>query len=114
MGLAHDLFTSVDVRPRSPQERLYRLVEQVLDNSDVDCWLDRLTWDWYDASVEIYLDEDDIDTTGLDLSRLYDEGFISIWVHPRKCTKDGRRDCSTCRCPRRLDQRGKAPSEDGK
>jgi hypothetical protein len=95
--LAEELFKFVDVRQRLPEERLFRLVESVFD--DVDCEVVRLTWDWYDSSLEIYLDASEVPE--VDLSRLWEAGFAIVWVHPSRCTKNGQRDHDTCRCPGR-------------
>lgn len=110
--LADELFRDVNVRLRIPEERLYRMVDMVLDDwmdahpaDDDGLSIHRLTWDWYDRSVEIYLDAREA-PADLDLRRLWEAGFSIVWVHPFRCTKDGHRDHAHCRCPGR-----RAPSE---
>lgn len=95
--LAEELFKFVDVRQRSPEERLYRLVGSVFDGVDVEAT--RLTWDYYDSSLEIYLDASEVPE--VDLSRLWEAGFAVVWVHPSRCTKNGQRDHEVCHCPGR-------------
>lgn len=98
--LAEQLFRDVDVRLRKPEERLYRICESIFDEYDIS--LHRLTWDWYDHSVEIYLDTNSPPEKP-DLTRLWAAGFRLVWVHPFRCTdfKTGSRDHVNCKCPAR-------------
>lgn len=99
MTLAEELFKYRDVRERRPEERLYRIVEEILDDRECSLW--RITWDWYDCSVEIYCSEAMLPDE-FDLGRLWEAGFARVWIHPARCTnKDGQRDMCVCKCPSR-------------
>ena len=97
MNLAEQLFKHLDVRQWTPEETLYRIVEEYLADADLDLW--RVTWDWYDSSVEIYTSNKE-PLNYKPPTVLWDNGFSSVWIHPSVCSKDGTRNMNVCKCPR--------------
>jgi hypothetical protein len=105
-SLAEELFWyGGEVRVRVPEERLWRLVEWIFDRPETnsafpDANLELLTWDYYDCSVEIYLDVAKVPDK-VDLTSVWKAGFHIAWVHPSRCIRNGRRDPTVCKCPSR-------------